>query len=118
MKGIKDVNDANLTRFREIVLRRLTELEGEDELGTQGQATVELDQQAVGRLSRMDALQSQAMAKATAARRGAERVRLGAALKRMDEGEFGFCEDCGEEIANGRLEFDPAALRCLSCQRG
>lgn len=112
------MNEANLRKFRDVVLTRLAALEQEDALGRQAQATVELDQQVVGRLSRMDALQAQAMAKATAARRGAERGRLEAALVRMDEGEFGYCGDCGEEIAPGRLGIDPAALRCTSCQKG
>ncbi len=112
------MNEASLGKFRDVVLTRLAALEQQDALGQQAQATVELDQQAVGRLSRMDALQSQAMAKATAARRRAERGRLEAALVRMDEGEFGYCEDCGEEISPGRLDIDPAALRCTSCQRG
>jgi len=42
----------------------MQELTAEDELGQNSQKTVELDQQSVGRLSRMDAMQSQAMAKA------------------------------------------------------
>ncbi|WP_339106912.1 TraR/DksA family transcriptional regulator [Roseovarius rhodophyticola] len=36
----------------------------------------------------------------------------------MDEGEFGYCDDCGEEIAEGRLRLDPAALKCVDCARG
>ena len=110
--------DTEFAEFRDLINARLTELEAEDALGESGQATVELDQQAVGRLSRMDALQNQAMAKATGARRQAERTRLHAALARMDEGEFGYCEDCGEDIAAGRLRLDPAATRCVSCANG
>ncbi|MFC3118290.1 TraR/DksA family transcriptional regulator [Jhaorihella thermophila] len=79
---------------------------------------VQLDQQSVGRLSRMDALQNQAMAKAQQARRDLESRRLRAALARIDEGEFGWCEDCGEEIPIRRLELDPAATRCVSCAAG
>nr|WP_245656972.1 TraR/DksA C4-type zinc finger protein [Meinhardsimonia xiamenensis] len=33
----------------------------------------------------------------------------------MDEGEYGYCCDCGEEIAPRRLEIDPAAATCVSC---
>ena len=83
-----------------------------------GRQTVDLDQQAVGRLSRMDALQCQAMAQATAARRQVERQRLRAALARMEAGEYGLCEDCGDEIAPGRLRLDPAAARCIDCASG
>ena len=41
-----------------------------------------------------------------------------AALERMEEGEFGYCDDCGEEIAPGRLRLDPAAMICVDCARG
>ncbi len=112
------MNESKQHAFRELILSRLSELEQEDALGEAGQATVQLDQQAVGRLSRMDAIQNQAMAKAQAARRIGEASRLRAALVRIDEGEFGFCEDCGDDIAPKRLELDPAAAKCIGCARG
>lgn len=112
------MNGTETARFRQIIETRLEDIAAEDVLGQDGQKTVHLDQQAVGRLSRMDALQNQAMAKATQARRDAEARRLKAALARMDEGEFGYCEDCGEEIAAGRLALDPAVTRCISCAGG
>lgn len=112
------MNDARAAEFRVLIESLLAELEQDEARGREGQATVELDQQAVGRLSRMDALQNQAMAKAGHARRQAERRRLTAALARIDEGEFGYCEDCGDEIAEGRLRLDPAAPRCISCASG
>ncbi|KNG92771.1 molecular chaperone DnaK [Pseudaestuariivita atlantica] len=112
------MNDTDLTSLRNAVKTRLAELDAEDARGTDAQATVTLDQQMVGRLSRMDALQSQAMARATQTRRDAERARLTDALARMDTEDFGYCEDCGEEIALGRLKLDPAARLCIECQRG
>lgn len=111
------MNDQDLARFRHLIEERLAALDEEDRLGRGGQSTVELDQQAVGRLSRQDALQSQAMAKATQARRDGMRHGLGLALERIAEGEFGYCEDCGEEIAEKRLALDPTARRCISCAR-
>lgn len=118
MTGITGMNETELERFRHLIGARLAELDAEDALGAAGQATVELDQQSVGRLSRMDALQNQAMAKATGTRRQGERTRLQAALARMIEGEYGYCEDCGDEIAPGRLALDPAATRCVDCLSG
>lgn len=112
------MDDETQTAFRAQITARLAELGEEDARGASGQATVELDQQAIGRLSRQDALQSQAMARATHARRDIERRRLVAALARLDEGEFGTCEDCGEEIAEARLTLDPGITRCISCARG
>ncbi|RKR03666.1 TraR/DksA family transcriptional regulator [Maricaulis maris] len=76
---------------------------------------VELDQQSVGRLSRQDSMQVQAMAKAADARRTQELRRIDAALARIDEDEFGWCAECGEPIEEARLEIDPAAPRCSGC---
>lgn len=112
------MNEAQQTKFRDLIAARLEEIAHEDSLGAAGQATVELDQQAVGRLSRMDALQYQAMAKAQATRRMAEASRLKAALGRLGDGEYGYCEDCGDDIAPKRLELDPAAAKCIGCARG
>lgn len=76
---------------------------------------VQLDQQSVGRLSRMDALQVQAMAQAEEGRRQ-QRLRLiDAALKRIDEGAYGCCVSCGDDIPDKRLAFDLAATRCVDC---
>ena len=112
------MNEHDHRYFERLIKVRLASLEAESASGHDAQAIVELDQQAVGRLSRMDALQNQAMAKATGARRNAERGRLEAALRRIEEGEYGYCEDCGEDIALGRLRLDPAALKCVECATG
>lgn len=76
---------------------------------------VTLDQTSVGRLSRMDAMQVQAMALATEQKRGVEIRRIEAAIRRIDEGEYGFCLTCGEEIAAKRLAVDPATATCVRC---
>ena len=104
--------------FRQRLLAMLDEIEAGDALGKEAQKTVELDQQSVGRLSRMDALQQQAMAKAQNTRRAQNQARIHAALARIDEGEFGYCLDCGEEISPKRLELDPTTPKCISCARG
>jgi DnaK suppressor protein len=77
--------------------------------------TVELDQQRLGRLSRMDALQGQAMAKELERRRDVELQRIAAALKRMDEDEYGYCVSCGEPVAKARLDADPTTPTCIDC---
>ncbi|MEM6636081.1 MAG: TraR/DksA family transcriptional regulator [Pseudomonadota bacterium] len=108
--------DADLWRARLFQMRQA--LEAEEYLGQDGQKTVVLDQQSVGRLSRMDALQQQAMAKATSARRAGQLNRIAAALQRIEEGEFGYCADCGDEIGEARLAIDPTTPKCLDCARG
>jgi DnaK suppressor protein len=102
-------------RLREKLLRLREELEGLAATGDESAAVVELDQSKVGRLSRMDAMQAQAMAQATAARRDAMLRNIAAALERFDSGEYGICQECGEPINPKRLEVDPTALRCIDC---
>lgn len=111
-------SSAETETYRTRLLGELAALEEEDALGTESQQTVTLDQQSVGRLSRMDALQQQAMAQATKRRRATQRTRIVAALARIDEGEYGYCIDCGDEISKARLDHDPAFPKCLSCARG
>ncbi len=103
------------TLARERLIARLAELEEEDRIGEDAQEPVSLQQDAVGRLSRIDAMQQQAMAQATQRRRDAERQRIGAALRRLDEGEWGWCATCGENIAEARLEHDPSVAQCVAC---
>lgn len=55
------------------------------------------------------------MAKAADARRAMELRRTDAALERLEEGDYGYCVDCGEEIEAKRLDVDPAAPRCAGC---
>lgn len=79
---------------------------------------VALDQTMVGRLSRVDALQQQAMAQAADRQRQAQIQRLRAALERLDAGDYGYCVRCGDEIASRRLEIDPAVPTCIGCAGG
>ena len=101
--------------FRELLLNRQSELVALVATGAEATQTVELDQSRVGRLSRMDALQGQAMSQEASRRREQELVRISKALKRLELGEYGECTHCGEEIATGRLEIDPAAILCIRC---
>jgi DnaK suppressor protein len=78
-------------------------------------AAVELDQTRTGRLSRMDALQGQAMALAAQQRAELQLKRIEAALKRLDEGSYGDCAQCEEPIDPRRLKADPATPLCLAC---
>ncbi|MEM8697242.1 MAG: TraR/DksA family transcriptional regulator [Pseudomonadota bacterium] len=100
-------------RARLVALR--AQLSGEDESAAEWRKPVALDQQSVGRLSRMDAMQQQAMADAEGRRRQSDIARIDAALKRIEAGEFGWCLTCGEAIAERRLAIDPMATQCVSC---
>lgn len=85
---------------------------------TESRAPVELDQTAVGRLSRMDSMQAQAMALATERRRADAIRRIDQALARLAAGTHGECVMCGEAIAPRRLALDPAIATCLECASG
>ena len=97
------------------LIARREALDAQDAANAESRETVELQQDSVGRLSRMDAMQQQAMAQATARRRVAKRARIAAALERMDEGEWGWCTACGNEIAAKRLQHDPSVAKCVEC---
>lgn len=77
--------------------------------------TVDLDQTRTGRLSRMDAMAAQAMARAGEQRARIELQRIEAALARVEAGTYGDCAGCGEPIEPGRLEASPATPFCLAC---
>ena len=74
-----------------------------------------LDQSAVGRISRMDAMQMQQMALESSRRRERQLISIDEALRRLDKKDYGICGDCDEDINIRRLEIDPTAIRCIKC---
>ena len=100
---------------RDALMDRKAEILALQASSVESRGTVELDQTSVGRVSRVDALQNQAMAQATQRNREAELGRIEAALRRMEQGTFGQCVICGEEIAAKRLRLDPALATCIEC---
>ncbi|RBP50898.1 TraR/DksA family transcriptional regulator [Arenicella xantha] len=76
---------------------------------------VVLDQNSVGRLSRMDAMQGQAMAQASE-RRQIQLIKcIDQALLRLVNGSYGLCFECSEAIPAARLEIDLTAEYCIGC---
>lgn len=113
---MEEPGDAALTqKYRPVLLHEAAALAAESESSAANRRPVVLDQQSVGRLSRMDAMQQQAMAAAQEARRGGRRRAISAALARIAAGDFGWCEDCGDFIGFRRLDLDPCLTRCVSC---
>ena len=101
--------------YRRLIEKQLQALNAQLEDTTGGADTVELDQSRVGRLSRMDALQSQAMHAESLNRARRQVMALEHALSRLESGDFGLCVRCDEEIAEARLQHNPAAVLCISC---
>lgn len=79
---------------------------------------VELDQTAVGRLSRMDAMQNQALTQNLREREQIRHALLTDALARMADGRYAVCAECGGAIAFERLFVFPEAPLCAACGAG
>ena len=101
--------------FRDRLLQTRSELLELEQTGKSASSTVTLDQSRVGRLSRMDALQGQAMSQERDRRRRIELQKISAALRRIESGDYGYCSQCEKAIALRRLEFDPSASLCIEC---
>lgn len=109
------MSDTFLTAMREKLLELQGNLESLAATGEESSKVVELDQSRVGRLSRMDALQAQAMAQASERRRKIILQKITAALTRIQNDEYGLCLVCDEPIDRKRLEFDPTVTLCVQC---
>jgi DnaK suppressor protein len=70
----------------------------------------------IGRLSRVDALQQQSMARASRQRSMQRLDRVQSALRRINDADFGDCLRCDEPIGFARLEATPEVATCLRCQ--
>lgn len=110
--------DLDPDAFRVRLAAEAEELRAQGDASRGERAPVTLDQQSVGRLSRMDALQVQEMAKASEGRRQTRLRQIQAALERLDGGDFGECRTCGEAIGAKRLGLDPAVPTCIACAKG
>ncbi len=109
------LDDKQIDAYRAALETERDELSASSAATAGSRAPVTLDQQSVGRLSRMDAMQVQAMAQAEEERRRVRLRAIDAALARIGEEEYGYCTGCGAGIAPKRLDVDPAAPRCVDC---
>jgi len=109
------MNEQETKEYKQLLLKQQQELQEAVRASKELTQPVRLDQSSVGRLSRMDAMQSQAMAQEGKRRREIQLTRIGAALERIEDGEYGYCAGCGEEINRKRLAVDPANPFCVDC---
>ncbi|MCK4907954.1 MAG: hypothetical protein KAS64_10400 [Spirochaetes bacterium] len=108
-------NELDLDYFKEKLIKLRDELMAFEEIASKDADTVELDQSRIGRLSRMDALQAQAMSIETNRMRSLRIEQADSALERIEAGDFGLCIKCGKDIDHGRLDFNPVSLKCIKC---
>jgi len=105
----------DLDHLATMIRSEMDQLKYLSETAKDSRAPIALDQQSVGRLSRMDAMQQQSMELATEERRQQRLAALAAALRRVDSAGYGYCLECDDKIAAGRLAVDPAVTLCIDC---
>ena len=103
-----------LSYFRDRLLALEKEIQTTLEGSKETSGVVELDT-AIGRLSRMDAMQNQQMALELRRRQEQQLQRIANALKRMDQNRYGLCGRCKQPIAEERLEISPDVVMCVKC---
>lgn len=70
---------------------------------------------AIGRISRMDAINNRSVNEATLRQTEQSLIKLNKALQDIDLPNFGQCKKCGNEIQLGRLKFRPQSIFCMNC---
>lgn len=78
---------------------------------------VELDQQSVGRVSRIDAIQQQQLSLNSLKRQQMQLNQVRQALMKIDSDDFGLCGVCEEQISESRLLARPEHNLCLPCTK-
>ncbi len=109
------MNATQIKKLKLILRDKFNELNDLQGVNRDATDAVSLDQTSVGRVSRIDAMQQQAMAQAQERQRMAHLVRIERALERIETEDFGYCFECDEEIALKRLMIDPAVTHCIQC---
>lgn len=104
----------DVRRFETLLRELATELEALIALADPSQESITPDK-GIGRLTRMEAIQAQSMSEEGRRRRKKRLVAVRGALERIETGTYGQCVRCGEEIAEGRLEFMPESALCVTC---
>jgi DnaK suppressor protein len=107
--------DQNREQLRHRLLAEQKETIEAIQQAQQSAAPVELDQSSIGRVSRIDALQQQALAQGLLKRLVIRKRKIEAALARFDSGTFGLCCACQGDVEPERLKADPAAVFCQEC---
>ena len=104
-----------LAEARAELERTLRKLERSMRATDDAMRPVELDQSAVGRLSRIDSLQNQSLTRNLQERERAKLADVTAALARMEAGTYGRCTECGGDVAFERLMIFPETPTCARC---
>ena len=110
----EELTEEQREELRQVLLALREELQRTLVVTAEHASVVELDQAAVGRLSRMDAIQQQHMADAQKRRNELRLQQIAVALA-DEQDEYGWCKKCGEPIGFKRLKARPESPCCVSC---
>ena len=114
--SVPELKPQQLRQLQSVLKEKKQALEALLESSDPDTRPVTLDQQSVGRVSRIDAIQQQQMALANQQQSARLLKRIELALQRIDSGEYGCCLQCEEPIAFARLQAQPFASLCIDCQ--
>lgn len=110
------IDTTQLEDFRRILEELRREIQADLSASDSAKGSLEPDK-AIGRLTRMEAIQAQSMG-AEGRRRQEKRLQMiDRALERIEAGTYGRCIQCGSMIPVKRLEFMPEAALCVECAR-
>jgi len=108
------MKNEDLSRFRTILLELEREIQAEIDQGDASASSIKPDN-AIGRLTRMEAIQAKSISDAGKTRQGKRLASIRNALDSLDDGTYGSCASCGGEISPGRLEIRPESRLCVGC---
>ena len=106
-----------MSEVKQKILKQIEELEKSMPSLKEAAKPVKLDQSAVGRLSRMDALRAQGMQQRAYDSALAKLGSLKSSLQKVDDDDFGLCSECEEPIGVERILAVPESSLCINCAR-
>jgi DnaK suppressor protein len=108
------LDSATLERFRVRLEARARDIRTTIERSSDQTTKVKPDS-AIGRLTRVDAVQAGYVGDAVRSQMRAELARVERALRNIDDGTFGMCRSCEDALPKARLEAKPDATLCIEC---
>ena len=108
------MSNAEREILRQHIRERIAAVTGDIAAFKAGSAPVSPDN-AIGRLTRMEAINSKSINEAALRKARTTRTLLEKALRAIDSEDFGLCRDCEEPIAFARLMAMPEAALCVAC---
>ncbi len=108
------MTDKEREEIRAEILAQMAEIKGSLAAHKESSKPVEPDN-AIGRLTRMEAISARHISEASLENALARFSRLENALKRLDTEDYGICSMCEEDIPFKRLLLIPESTRCVSC---